>query len=83
MNWLTIRYKTPREEQQIIRNRLPWYFPDLWMTRQEAADELGVHVRTVDRLIRERKLTGTRNHTAARAGGVRVWKADVVTLASA
>lgn len=48
-----------------------------WVTREQAADALDVGIRTVDRYIRRRQLTGYRGPLPGGGIGVRVWAADV------
>lgn len=48
-----------------------------WMTREEAAEYLRVRPRTVDRMVRERKLA---RHRLAHGDRPRFWRADVVAL---
>lgn len=49
-----------------------------WCTRQSAADAMDVGIRTVDRYLRNRQLTGFRGPVPEGGIGVRVWSDDVL-----
>lgn len=73
-------HRATKRDRAVVRNRLPSVRPDLWMTRAEAAETLGVHERTVDRYIRQHRLTsyvGPMPEAAGLAHRVMVWKEDV------
>lgn len=55
----------------------PLKAPDLWMTRDDAAAQIGVNPRTVDRYIRNHKLTAYQGPVGGNLYGVRVLKSEV------
>lgn len=65
------------DEVVAIAARPPHAAPDLWLTRDEAAEFLGVGPRTVDRYIRARELTTYKGRVPEGGVGVRIVAADV------
>ena len=63
--------------QAIIRNNPPLKAPTFWITRELAAEQLDVGIRTIDRYLRRRLLTGYRGPVPEGGTGVRVWEEDV------
>lgn len=51
--------------------------PHAWISRQDAAEKLGVGPRTIDRYIRTGDLTGYRGPLPEGGIGVRVWALDI------
>jgi hypothetical protein len=57
-----------------------WYplrAPDLWLTRDETAAQIGVNPRTVDRYVRDRRLTVYTGPVPGSLRGVRILKSEV------
>lgn len=80
---ITIRAGCPQYLAKVIAGSTPLQDPDHWMTRAQAADELGVNARTIDRYVRRRLIstyTGpVLDRTPEQSGhGVRLWRNDVV-----
>jgi hypothetical protein len=78
---VTYRAGMPRADQAAVRAALPVRSSVSWMERERAAAVLGVNVRTVDRYIRQRRIT---SYTGPIAPTLRrrvfVWAADVDLL---
>lgn len=79
---ITIREGCPPDLAARIAGSTPAAEPDYWLTRQQAAAELEVNPRTIDRYIRRRELSAyagpVPDRSATQSGhGVRIWARDV------
>jgi hypothetical protein len=67
----------PDEDLAYARHWNPMKAPDMWLTREDAAAALKVDPRTIDRYVRNRKLTLYKGPVPGRLHGVRVLKSEV------
>lgn len=76
---ITLREGCPADAAAAIRMSTPALDPLAWLTRREAAEQLNVGTRTIDRYIRRHALSFYRGPVPSSGHGVRVWKGDVDT----
>jgi len=76
---ITLREGCPPDLAAEIKTSPPANAPGAWLTRKQAAAQLEVGPRTVDRYLRRGQLSYYRGPVPGEGAGVRIWAGDVAS----